>query len=133
MSLLSDTRGTPGTIWALVQLLAAHDGELERAGIWGRMDPFDSRGSCGSLKTLRSSCRPVALAVARGPHSGPYPSSPRGRRHGRGAADRPCARAAGLSAGLAASDRPGPSERVLIYSCGAFMASRTSRSESTSM
>jgi hypothetical protein len=42
MSLLSDTRGTPRTIWALVQLLAAHDGELERAGVWGWMDPFDT-------------------------------------------------------------------------------------------
>jgi hypothetical protein len=42
MSLLSDTRGTPRTIWALVQLLAAHNGELERVGVWGWMDPFDT-------------------------------------------------------------------------------------------
>jgi hypothetical protein len=42
MSLLSDTRDTPRTVWALVQLLAAHDGELERNGVWGWMDPFDT-------------------------------------------------------------------------------------------
>jgi hypothetical protein len=42
MSLLSDTRGTPRSVWSLAQLLAAHGGELDRSGVWGWLDPFDT-------------------------------------------------------------------------------------------
>jgi hypothetical protein len=41
MSLLSDTRGTPRNIWAMVKLLAVHKGELDRDVLVGWMDPFN--------------------------------------------------------------------------------------------
>lgn len=50
MSLLSDTRGTPRTVWSLVQLLAAHDGQLDRDGVWGWLDPFDTGMEDGKKK-----------------------------------------------------------------------------------
>lgn len=43
MSLLSDTRGTPNTVWALIRLLSSHAGELEREAVWGWLDPLDTR------------------------------------------------------------------------------------------
>jgi hypothetical protein len=42
MSLLSDTRGTPNTVWAVVNLLSSHQGELQRDALWGWMDPFNT-------------------------------------------------------------------------------------------
>lgn len=43
MSLLSDTRGTPNTVWALIRLLSAHAGELQHEGVSGWLDPFGTR------------------------------------------------------------------------------------------
>jgi hypothetical protein len=42
MSLLSDTRGTPHTVWAVVNLLNSNNGELGREALWGWMDPFNT-------------------------------------------------------------------------------------------
>jgi hypothetical protein len=42
MSLLSETRGTPRTVWSLIKLLSSHNGELELEAVWGWLDPFDT-------------------------------------------------------------------------------------------
>jgi hypothetical protein len=43
MSLLSDTRGTPNTVWALIHLLSTNAGELQQEGVSGWLDPLDTR------------------------------------------------------------------------------------------
>jgi hypothetical protein len=84
MSLLSDIRGTPRNVWAIVNLLSSHKGELEREAVSGWLDPFytgvdehgkhkqgnamdQALGAATSLELIETDRSTVRLLVANPP------------------------------------------------------------------